>query len=210
MPTLDDLRGAFTLLEQEAVSHNVMADDTTEILGRVRQPRPSRRRRWRVATVALGVVLVAGVVTTAVLTTRSPSHEATKHSPFRGPNFTVTLSLNGQTRPPSAHATTLAVGREVNFRVQIHGPADVRVHNVYLFLGGARYGLGPGEQPSGHAHILTHILGTLPPKQAITANWTAMRLFGSSRLTLAVQFDFDFPIRQQAREQSGILDITVI
>jgi hypothetical protein len=30
MPTLDDLRGAFTLLEQEAVGHGVTADDTTE------------------------------------------------------------------------------------------------------------------------------------------------------------------------------------
>jgi hypothetical protein len=163
-----------------------------------------------VATVGLGLVLVAAVVTAAILTSHSPSHEATKHSDWRGPNFTITLSLNGQTRPPSAHAITLAVGREVNFHVQIHGPADVRVHNVYLFLGGARYGLGPGEQPSGHVHILTHLLGALPPKQAITANWTAMRLFGSSRLTLAVQFDFDFPIRHRATEQYGILDIRVI
>jgi hypothetical protein len=98
----------------------------------------------------------------------------------------------------------------VKIGVQVHGPADVRVHDVYLFLGGARYGLGPGEQPSGHVHVLTHILGTLPPKQAITANWTAVRLFGSSRLTPAVQFEVDFPIRHQAREQQAVLDITVI
>jgi hypothetical protein len=210
MPTLDDLRGAFTLLEHEAVRHGVMADDTTEILGQVRPPERSRRRRRRVATVALGLVLVAAVVTAAVLTSRSPSHEATKHPPFGGPNFTVTLSVNGQTQPPSAHATTLAEGSQVNFRVQIHGPADVRVHNVYLFLGSPPYGSGPGDHPSGHAHILTHLLGTLPPKHATTANWTARPLFNSSKLTLAVQFDFDFPIRQQAGEQNGILDITVV
>jgi len=60
--------------------------------------------------------------------------------------------------PPNAQPT-LAVGSHLNLHVQIHGPAGVRVHNVYLFLGGPGYGSGPGDSPSGTFRILTHVSG---------------------------------------------------
>jgi len=116
--------------------------------------------------------------------------------------------MNGRALPPNAQAT-LAVGSHLNLHVQIHGPAGVRVHNVYLFLGGPGYGSGPGDQPSGNIRILTHVTETRLPAQAITANWTAQELFGSSRLAVAVQFDFDISAQHVATEQQVVLALTV-
>jgi hypothetical protein len=111
------------------------------------------------------------------------------------PPTAVRVSVNGRQfvrgfdapssgREPRLH---LAVGQSIALAVWIKAPVGVYVGDVWLTVNAYPSGFGYGR-PTGKFRLLKHVSGRVSADQAITASWTATRLFDADALDLTIEF----------------------
>jgi hypothetical protein len=127
---------------------------------------------------------------------RNCTHGA-KCAPGLAPPSTIHLTVHGKQfalLPGQSTTLELKLQHPIVISLSIDSPTGAAVQDIWLTVNSYPSGFGP-VRPTGRAEILTHHAGLLSPGQAVTASWTPVALFGTTKLDLTLEFGIgDFGI----------------